>query len=65
MAQLIMNLFLMEKGYESLSSRNCTFLEHKLFEKKDYDAFELFGKYGADSNAFTSFTRTSYLFSAT
>lgn len=41
------------------------FLEHKLFEKKDYDAFELFGKYGADSNAFTSFTRTSYLFSAT
>ena len=24
-----------------------------------------FGKYGADSNAFTSFTRTSYLFSAT
>ena len=41
------------------------FLEHKLFEKRDYDAFELFGKYGADSNAFTSFTRTSYLFSAT
>lgn len=40
------------------------FLEHKLFEKENYDAFELFGKYGADSNAFTSFTRTSYLFSA-
>lgn len=39
------------------------FLEHKMFEKKDYDAFELFGKYGASANAFTSFTRTSYLFS--
>lgn len=41
------------------------FLEHKLFEKEDYDAFELFGKYGAEANAFTSFTKTSYLFSAT
>jgi predicted Zn-dependent peptidase len=41
------------------------FLEHKLFEKKDYDAFDLFGKLGADSNAFTSFTQTSYLFSTT
>lgn len=41
------------------------FLEHKMFEKKDYDAFDLFGRYGASSNAFTSFTKTSYLFSAT
>lgn len=39
------------------------FLEHKLFEKEDYDAFDKFAVYGADSNAFTSFTRTSYLFS--
>ncbi|GEL89606.1 EF-P 5-aminopentanol modification-associated protein YfmH [Pediococcus parvulus] len=41
------------------------FLEHKMFDKKGYDAFDLFGEYGADSNAFTSFTKTSYLFSAT
>lgn len=39
------------------------FLEHKLFEKEEYDAFDKFAVYGADSNAFTSFTRTSYLFS--
>lgn len=39
------------------------FLEHKMFEKEDHDAFDLFGKLGADSNAFTSFTQTSYLFS--
>ena len=39
------------------------FLEHKLFEKEEYDAFDKFAIYGADSNAFTSFTRTSYLFS--
>lgn len=41
------------------------FLEHKLFEKKDHDAFDLFGKLGADSNAFTSYTQTSYQFSTT
>ncbi|BDZ31371.1 pitrilysin family protein [Lactiplantibacillus sp. WILCCON 0030] len=41
------------------------FLEHKMFEKADHDAFQTFGKYGANANAFTSFTRTSYLFSAT
>lgn len=41
------------------------FLEHKLFEKAEYDAFELFTNNGADSNAFTSYTKTSYLFSST
>lgn len=41
------------------------FLEHKLFEKEDYDAFDLFGEHGADANAFTGFTQTSYLFSTT
>ncbi|HAT54997.1 MAG TPA: insulinase family protein [Lactobacillus sp.] len=40
------------------------FLEHKMFEKADHDAFDLFGKFGADANAYTSFTRTSYLFAA-
>lgn len=39
------------------------FLEHKLFEKENYDAFDLFSNLGASSNAFTSFTKTSYLFS--
>ncbi|KRM59225.1 EF-P 5-aminopentanol modification-associated protein YfmH [Secundilactobacillus malefermentans] len=41
------------------------FLEHKMFEKKDYDAADVFAKYGASTNAYTSFTKTSYLFSAT
>lgn len=40
------------------------FLEHKLFEKQDHDAFDLFGKTGASSNAFTSANQTSYLFAA-
>ena len=41
------------------------FLEHKLFEKEDYDVFQKFSAAGASSNAFTSFTRTCYLFSTT
>lgn len=41
------------------------FLEHKMFEKEDGDVFQTFGKQGASANAFTSFTRTSYLFSST
>ena len=41
------------------------FLEHKMFEKEDGDVFQLFGKQGASANAFTSFTKTSYLFSST
>lgn len=41
------------------------FLEHKLFEKEDGDVFADFGKLGASANAFTSFTKTAYLFSAT
>lgn len=41
------------------------FLEHKMFEKKEGDVFQVFSKLGAAANAFTSFTRTSYLFSTT
>lgn len=41
------------------------FLEHKMFEKADHDAFDTFAHFGGSSNAFTSFTHTSYLFSAT
>lgn len=41
------------------------FLEHKMFEKEDGDVFQQFGRLGASANAFTSFTRTAYLFGAT
>lgn len=39
------------------------FLEHKLFENEDGDAFALYAKTGASANAYTSFDRTAYLFS--
>ncbi|HHY52099.1 MAG TPA: insulinase family protein [Clostridiales bacterium] len=41
------------------------FLEHKLFESEDGDAFERYAKTGANANAFTSFDKTAYLFSCT
>ncbi|HEX1470595.1 TPA: M16 family metallopeptidase [Streptococcus pneumoniae] len=42
------------------------FLEHKLFEREDSsDLMSAFTSLGADSNAFTSFTKTNYLFSVT
>ena len=41
------------------------FLEHKLFESEEGDAFERYAKTGASANAYTSFDRTSYLFSCT
>ncbi len=39
------------------------FLEHKLFESEDGDAFSKYAKTGAYANAFTSFDKTCYLFS--
>ncbi|SDN29914.1 EF-P 5-aminopentanol modification-associated protein YfmH [Alkalicoccus daliensis] len=41
------------------------FLEHKMFEHENGDVFQDFSKQGASANAFTSFTRTAYLFSST
>ena len=42
------------------------FLEHKLFFNEDgTDSFERFSELGADANAFTSNTKTAYLFNCT
>ena len=42
------------------------FLEHKMFEQPDGgNAFDKFSMYGASANAFTNFTMTAYLFTAT
>lgn len=39
------------------------YLEHKLFESEELDAFERFSKTGASANAYTSFDKTCFLFS--
>lgn len=41
------------------------YLEHKLFENEDGDAFVKYAKTGAAANAYTSFDKTCYLFSCT
>ncbi len=41
------------------------FLEHKLFEQEDGSVMDKFSKLGSEPNAYTAFTQTVYLFSAT
>ncbi len=41
------------------------YLEHKLFENEDCDAFEKYAATGASANAYTGFQQTAYLFSCT
>lgn len=41
------------------------FLEHKMFENEEGDAFSLYAATGASANAFTGFDRTCYVFTAT
>ena len=58
------NAYLNEKGERvDLPEGIAHFLEHKLFESEDGDAFAKYAKTGAYSNAYTSFDRTCYLFS--
>ncbi|MDD8048766.1 MAG: pitrilysin family protein [Thomasclavelia sp.] len=53
-----------EKDYIKVNDGIAHFLEHKMFDMKDgKDASSEFAKLGASSNAFTSTTRTAYLFS--
>lgn len=49
--------------FKEIPEGTAHFLEHKLFESEDLDAFERFAKTGASANAYTSFDRTGYLFS--
>ena len=41
------------------------FLEHKMFENEEGDAFERYARTGASANAYTSFDKTAYLFACT
>ncbi|MDD4851111.1 MAG: pitrilysin family protein [Gemmiger sp.] len=49
----------------SLPAGTAHFLEHKMFESDQGDAFDLYAKTGASANAFTGYDRTCYIFSAT
>lgn len=51
--------------FTSIPEGTAHFLEHKLFESEDGNAFERYAATGAYANAYTSFDRTCYLFSCT
>ena len=51
-----------QSDYVSVPEGIAHFLEHKLFESEELDAFQRFNETGANANAFTSFDRTCYIF---
>lgn len=51
------------KNFTEVPEGIAHFLEHKLFESEDGDAFSRYAVTGANANAYTSFDRTCYLFS--
>ena len=51
------------KNFTTVPEGIAHFLEHKLFESEDGDAFSRYAETGASANAYTSFDRTCYLFS--
>ena len=52
-----------EKEFTKMPAGVAHFLEHKLFEKKDYNPMQVYENNGAMSNAFTNKFITSYYFS--
>lgn len=54
-----------ENEYLKIPDGVAHFLEHKLFENENEDAFLRYAKTGASANAYTSFDKTAYLFSCT
>lgn len=54
-----------ESGPHRVPNGIAHYLEHKLFESEDGDAFARYAKTGASANAYTSFDMTCYLFSCT
>lgn len=51
-----------ENDFREVPEGIAHFLEHKLFESEELDAFARYAKTGASANAYTSFDKTCYLF---
>ena len=52
-----------DKVYTEVPEGIAHFLEHKLFESEELDAFARYAETGASANAYTTFDKTCYLFS--
>lgn len=53
------------KEFKTIPDGVAHFLEHKLFESEEGDAFSKYAETGANANAYTSFTHTAYYFTCT
>ena len=53
------------ESFTEIPAGTAHFLEHKLFESEELDAFQRYAVTGASANAYTSFDRTCYLFTCT
>ncbi len=58
----IYNNIIIDKESINLPPGIAHFLEHKMFEKKNYNVFDTFNKLGGNINAYTNFLSTSYYF---
>ncbi|MFR4986015.1 MAG: EF-P 5-aminopentanol modification-associated protein YfmH [Lachnospirales bacterium] len=58
----IHNNIIIDKESINLPPGIAHFLEHKMFEKKNYNVFDTFNKLGGNINAYTNFLSTSYYF---
>ncbi len=58
----IHNNVIIDKENINLPPGIAHFLEHKMFEKKDYNVFDVFSKLGGNVNAYTNFLSTAYYF---
>lgn len=61
----IMREFTLDGRAVTLPAGTAHFLEHKMFETPQGDAFDFYARTGAAANAFTSYDRTCYIFTAT
>lgn len=61
----IMRAFTLDGRAVTLPAGTAHFLEHKMFETPQGDAFDFYARTGASANAFTSYDRTCYIFTAT
>ncbi len=57
--------FELKEGKVTVPDGIAHYLEHKLFESEDGDAFSKYAETGANANAYTSFDKTCYLFNCT
>ena len=56
--------FVLDGEEISLPAGVAHFLEHKMFESEEGDAFDRYAETGANANAYTGFERTCYVFGA-